>query len=133
MAAAFMTAGVFGQVTSETQRERPQRVQLTEAQQAIGKIMAEDAEIKKIREKAIQAMIKRLVKLGHSKEDAKAVVENGAKAAERFRSGGGRGAWGNRQGAPGGATRSGPRGEGPRGGQRPEGDRPQQPRGGARE
>ena len=122
MAAAFLTAGVFGQVTSETQRERPQRVQLTEAQQAIGKIMAEDAEIKKIREKAIQAMIKRLVKLGHSKEDAKAVVENGAKAAERFRSGGGRGAWGNRQGGPGGRGQGGAAG-----------DRPQRPRGGARE
>ena len=127
MAAAFMTAGVFGQVTSETLRQRPQRVQLSESQRAIGKIMAEDAEIKKIREKAIQAMIKRLVKLGHSKEDAKAVVENGAKAAERFRSGG-RGSWGNRN--PGGATRIGPRGEGQRG---PRGDRPQRPRGGARE
>jgi len=122
MAAAFMTAGVFGQVTTETQRQRPQRVQLSESQQAIGKIMAEDAEIKKIREKAIQAMIKRLVKLGHSEEDAKAVVENGAKAAERFRSGGGRGDWGNRQGGPGGRGQGGPAG-----------DRPQRPRGGARE
>ena len=128
MAAAFMTAGVFGQVTSETLRQRPERVQLSESQRAIGKIMAEDAEIKKIREKAIQAMIKRLVNLGHSKEDAKAVVENGAKAAERFRSGGGRGSWGNRN--PGGATKIGPRGEGQRG---PRGDRPQRPRGGARE
>jgi len=97
MAAAFMTAGVFGQVTSETLRQRPQRVQLSETQKAIGKVMAEDAEIKKIRKKAIQAMIKRLVKLGHSKEDAKAVVENGAKAAERFRSGGGRGVFENRR------------------------------------
>ena len=97
MAAAFLTAGVFGQVTSETLRQRPERVQLSESQRAIGKIMAEDAEIKKIREKAIQAMIKRLVKLGHSKEDAKAVVENGAKAAERFRSGGGRGVFENRR------------------------------------
>lgn len=113
MAAAFMTAGVFGQVTSETLRQRPQRVQLSESQRAIGKIMVEDAEIKKIREKAIQAMIKRLVKLGHSEKDAKAVVENGAKAAERFRSSGGRGSWGNRN--PGGATRIGPRGEGQRG------------------
>ena len=97
MAAAFMTAGVFGQVTSETLRQRPQRVQLSETQKAIGKIMAEDAEIKKIREEAIKSMIKRLVKLGHSKEDAKAVVENGAKAAERFRSGGGRGVFENRR------------------------------------
>ena len=97
MAAAFMHAGVFGQVTSETLRQRPQRVQLSETQKAIGKIMAEDAEIKKIREEAIKSMIKRLVKLGHSKEDAKAVVENGAKAAERFRSGGGRGAFENRR------------------------------------
>jgi Flp pilus assembly protein TadB len=97
MAAAFMTAGVFGQVTSETLRQRPQRVQLSETQKAIGKVMAEDAEIKKIREEAIKSMIKRLVKLGHSKEDAKAVVENGAKAAERFRSGGGRGVFENRR------------------------------------
>ena len=97
MAAAFLTAGVFGQVTSETLRQRPQRPQLSESQREIGKIMAEDAEIKKIREKAIQAMIKRLVSIGYSKEDAKAVVENGAKAAERFRSGGGRGAFENRR------------------------------------
>jgi Flp pilus assembly protein TadB len=97
MAAAFMTAGVFGQVTSETLRQRPQRVQLSETQKAIGKVMAEDAEIKKIREEAIKSMIKRLFKLGHSKEDAKAVVENGAKAAERFRSGGGRGVFENRR------------------------------------
>jgi len=105
MAAAFMTAGVFGQVTSDTLRQRPQRPQLSESQREIGKIMVEDAEIKKIREKAIQAMIKRLVNLGYSKEDAKAVVENGAKAAERFISGGGRGAWGNRN--PGGGERQG--------------------------
>jgi len=128
MAAAFMTAGVYGQVTSDTLRQRPQRPQLSESQREIGKIMAEDAEIKKIREKAIHAMIKRLVSLGYSKEDAKAVVENGAKAAERFRSGGGRGAWGNRN--PGGATKIGPRGEGQRG---PRGDRPQRQKGGERE
>ena len=148
MAAAFMTAGAFGQVTTETERQRPQRAQLTEAQQAIGKAMAEDKVIQKIREKAKKDMIAHLVKKGHSEEDAKAVVEAGAKAAERFRSGGGRGAWGNRQGGPGGpggATRIGPRGEGQRGprdeagpqraqgGQRgPVGDRPQR-RGGERE
>jgi hypothetical protein len=39
-------------------------------------------------------MIAYLVKKGHKKEDAKAVVEAGAKAAERFRSASGRG---NRQ------------------------------------
>ena len=130
MAAAFMTAGVLGQATQDTQRQRPQRVQLSEKQQAIGKIMAEDPEIKKIREKAIQSMIKRLVKLGHSEEDAKAVVENGAKAAERFRSGGGRGAWGNRQGGPGGRGQGGPGGRGQGG---TGGDRPQRQRGGERE
>jgi len=118
MAAAFMTAGVFGQVTSETLRQRPQRAQLTEAQQAIGKAMAEDKGIQKIREKAIKDMIAHLVKNGHSKEDATAVVQHGAKAAERFRSSGGRGSWGNRN--PGGATRIGPRGEGQRG---PRGER----------
>jgi len=93
---SFLTVGLYGQATSETQRQRPQRVQLTEAQQAIGKAMAEDKGIQKIREKAIKDMIAYLVKKGHSKEDAKAVVENGAKAAERFRSGGMRGVWGNR-------------------------------------
>jgi len=128
MAAAFMTAGVYSQVPSETQRQRPQRVQLSEAQQEIGKLMAEDEGIKKIREKAIKDMIAYLVKKGYDKEDAKAVVENGAKAAERFRAGGGRGAWGNRN--PGGATRIGPRGEGQRG---PREDRPQRQRGGERE
>jgi hypothetical protein len=97
MAAAFLTAGVFGQVTSETLRQRPQRPQLSESHRVIGKVMAEDAEIKKIREKAINAMIKRLVKLGHSEKDAAAVVKNGAKAAERFRSGGNRGAFENRR------------------------------------
>ena len=97
MAAAFMTAGVFGQVTSDTLRQRPQRGQLSESQLEIGKIMAEDAEIKKIRKNAIQAMVKRLVSIGYSKEDAKAVVENGAKVAERFRLGGGRGVFENRR------------------------------------
>ena len=47
MAAAFLTAGVFGQVTSETLRQRPQRPQLSESHRVIGKVMAEDAEIKK--------------------------------------------------------------------------------------
>ena len=72
----------------------PQRQQLTEEQQAIGKFMAEDEGIKKIREKAIKDMINYLVKKGHKEEDAKAVVEAGAKAAERFRSASDRG---NRQ------------------------------------
>ena len=72
----------------------PQRQQLTEEQQAIGKFMAEDEGIKKIREKAIKDMVAYLVKKGHKEEDAKAVVEAGAKVAERFRSASGRG---NRQ------------------------------------
>lgn len=112
LASVVFVTGVFGQ---DSERQRPQRAQLTEAQQAIGKAMAEDKGIQKIREKAIKDMIKYLVKKGHSKEDAKAVVEHGAKAAERARSGGGRGNWGNRQG-------------GPQGGQRPGGDRPQRQR-----
>ena len=112
LASVVFVTGVFGQVTSESQRQRPQRVQLTEAQQAIGKAMAEDKGIQKIREKAIKDMIAYLVKKGHSEEDAKAVVEAGARAAERARSSSGRGGnWGNRQG-------------GPQGGQRPGGDRP---------
>ena len=73
-----------------TQGRRPPFVQLTESQRTIGKVMSEDPEIKKIREKAIDDMIKRLVSLGHSQEDVKVVVENGAKAAERFRAGIGR-------------------------------------------
>jgi len=131
LASVVFVTGVFGQVTSESQRQRPQRVQLTEAQQAIGKAMAEDKGIQKIRQKAIKDMIAYLVKKGHSEEDAKAVVEAGARAAERVRSSG-RGGWGNRQGGPQrGEARQG-RGEyGPRrtqGGQRPGGDRPQRQR-----
>ena len=111
LAAVVFTSTAFGQATQDTQRQRPQRVQLTEAQQAIGKAMAEDKGIQKIRQKAIKDMIAYLVKKGHSEEDAKAVVDAGARAAERARSSSGRGNWGNRQG-------------GPQGGQRPGGDRP---------
>ena len=46
MAAVFMTAGAFGQVTSDTLRQRPQRPQLSESQREIGKIMVEDADVK---------------------------------------------------------------------------------------
>ena len=99
LAAAFMTAGVFGQADRYKQRQRPQRAQLTEAQQAIGKLMQKDKGIQKIREKAINDMIAYLVKKGHSEKDAKAVVEQGARAAERFRSVGPRGPrGGERQG-----------------------------------
>ena len=93
--ATVITVGVFAQ-DARPQRGQggPQRQQLTEEQQAIGKFMAEDEGIKKIREKAIKDMIAYLVKKGHKEEDAKAVVEAGAKAAERFRSASGRG---NRQ------------------------------------
>ena len=132
LASVVFVTGVFGQATSESQRQRPQRAQLTEAQQAIGKAMAEDKGIQKIREKAIKDMIAYLVKKGHSEEDAKAVVEHGAKAAERARSSSGRGAWGNRQGGPQqGEARQGRGEDRPRraqGGQRPEGDRPQRQR-----
>jgi len=119
LASVVFVTGVFGQ---DSQRQRPQRAQLTESQQAIGKMMLEDKGIQKIREKAFKDMIAYLIKKGHSKEDAIAVVKHGAKAAERARSSTGRGGnWGNRQIGP---QR---RGEGPRrtqGGQRPGGDRP---------
>ena len=93
--ATVITTTVLGQ-DARPQRGQwgPQRQQLTEKQQEIGKLMAEDEGIKKIREKAIKDMIAYLVKKGYDKEDAKAVVESGAKAAERFRSTSGRG---NRQ------------------------------------
>lgn len=93
--ATVITITVLGQ-DARPQRWQggPQRQQLTEEQQAIGKFMLEDEGIKKIREKAIKDMIAYLVKKGYDKEDAKAVVEAGAKAAERFRSASGRG---NRQ------------------------------------
>ena len=132
LASVVFVTGVFGQVTTESQRQRPQRAQLTEAQQAIGKAMAEDKGIQKIREKAIKDMIAYLVKKGHSEEDAKAVVEAGARAAERARSSSGRGGWGNRQGGPQqGEARQGRGEDRPRraqGGQRPGGDRPQRQR-----
>jgi len=98
--ATVITVGAFAQ---DARPQRGQRgPQLTEKQQEIGKVMAEDEGIKKIRQKAIKDMIAYLVKKGYDKEDAKAVVEAGAKAAERFRSASGRG--GNRQ-RPSGAVR----------------------------
>ena len=90
--ATVITTTVLGQdVRPQRGQWGPQRQQLTEKQQEIGKLMAEDEGIKKIREKAIKDMIAYLVKKGYDKEDAKAVVEAGAKAAERFRSASGRG------------------------------------------
>jgi len=125
LAVVVFVSAAYGQSAQEdSQRQRPQRVQLTEAQQAIGKAMAEDKGIQKIREKAIKDMIAYLVKKGHSEEDAKAVVEAGSRAAERARFGGGRGAWGNRDGGPQ-RGEGGPGGRGGPGGDRPQRQRPQ--------